>query len=239
MTEPYSDYLVFVDESGDHGLENIDPQYPVFVLAFCVVSKSDYARIIQPALTEFKFRHFGHDQVILHERDIRKDLGEFSTLRDRDRKSAFIDELAELIAISPMTVIASAIRKDRLVDRYVRPNSPYDIALGFGLERLARWLARKGATGPTAVILECRGRREDDELELEFRRVCSGGNYRSETLALEPRFVPKSANVPGLQLADLIARPIGRHILHSAQENRAFSIIERKFDRSSTGEVAG
>jgi hypothetical protein len=85
-----SEFIVFVDESGDHGLETIDPQFPVFVLAFCLLSKSDYARILLPAITEFKFAHFGHDQVILHERDIRKDIGDFSILRDPSKKTAFM-----------------------------------------------------------------------------------------------------------------------------------------------------
>lgn len=234
-----SEYLVFVDESGDHGLQSIDPQYPAFVLAFCIIEKLVYSRSVLPTMTEFKFRHFGHDQVILHEREIRKDLGEFSFLRDPARKSAFIDELTTIIAGAPMTVIASAIRKDHLVNRYAYPNNPYEIALGFGLERVSRWLRRRAAHEVTPVILECRGRREDDELELEFRRICSGANYRNETLPFEPRFVAKSANVPGLQLADLIARPIGRFILDQSQANRAFDVIETKLDRSPSGRVNG
>lgn len=233
-----SDYLVFVDESGDHGLETIDPQYPVFVLAFCLIPMSEYARRVLPAIAEFKFRHFGHDQVVLHERDIRKDIGDFAILRDRQRKAQFIEELTALIAGFQFTVIASAIRKDRLVDRYRYPNNPYEIALGLGLERVSRFLLRAGS-GTTRVIVECRGKREDDELELEFRRVCAGANYRNDTLALEPRFVPKAANVPGLQLADLIARPIGRHILAADQPNRAFEVISSKLDRSPTGVIAG
>jgi hypothetical protein len=36
MNEKFSEYIVYVDESGDHGLETIDPNYPVFVLAFCI-----------------------------------------------------------------------------------------------------------------------------------------------------------------------------------------------------------
>lgn len=164
-----SGYLVFVDESGDHGLETIDAQYPVFVLAFCVISQLDYSRVLLPAVTEFKCGHFGHDQVILHERDIRKDLGDFAVLRDKVRKQAFLDELTAIIDIVPMTIIACAIRKDRLVDRYAYPNNPYELALGLGLERVARWLEKRSQK-TTTVIVECRGRREDDELELEFRR---------------------------------------------------------------------
>ena len=89
------------------------------------------------------------------------------------------------------------------------------------------------------MILEKRGRREDDALELEFRRVCDRQNYRGLALHLEARFVPKSANVPGLQLADLIARPIGRHVLDPGQPNRAYDVIERKLRRGSGGRTAG
>jgi hypothetical protein len=234
-----SEFIVFVDESGDHGLETIDPQFPVFVLAFCILSKSDYSRVLLPAITEFKFAHFGHDQVILHERDIRKDIGDFSILRDPQRKAAFVAELTSIIAATPMTIIASAIRKNLLVDRYAYPNNPYEVALGFGLERIVRCLSRKGATGATSVIVESRGKREDDELELEFRRICDGANYGGEKFSLDARFVPKSANAPGLQIADLVARPIARHIMDPNQVNRAYAVIEKKLDRSPSGSVLG
>ncbi|HFD87807.1 MAG TPA: DUF3800 domain-containing protein, partial [Gammaproteobacteria bacterium] len=36
MTNEHSEYIVFVDESGDHGLRSIDEAYPIFVLAFCI-----------------------------------------------------------------------------------------------------------------------------------------------------------------------------------------------------------
>jgi len=240
MSAEQDGFLVFVDESGDHGLKNIDPAYPVFVLAFCIIRKSDYARQLLPPLTEFKFRHFSHDQVILHEREIRKDIGDFTCLRDRARKEAFLTELTDLIAGFDLTVIASAIRKDGLIGQYRYPKNPYEIALGFGLERVHRWLCRRAPGGRrTPVIIECRGSREDSELELEFRRICDGGNYDGTALHFAPRFVPKSANVPGLQIADLIARPIGRHVLDPGQQNRAYEVIETKLDRSPHGEVRG
>ena len=244
MTQPpgtlASDYVVFVDESGDHGLASIDPDYPIFALAFCIIRAEVYARVVLPAVTEFKFRHFGHDQVVLHERDIRKDIGDFALLKDRDRKQAFLEELTQIVADTEVTVIASVIRKDRLVDRYRYPANPYELALGFGLERTHLFLARQGASGArTTVVLEQRGRREDGDLELEFRRICAGQNLVGAPLHLEPRFVPKAANVPGLQLADLMARPIGRHILAPDQPNRAFDVIETKLDRSPAGKIVG
>jgi hypothetical protein len=240
MATSAAEYIVFVDESGDHGLESIDPNYPVFVLAFCIIEKSHFARRVMPEITEFKFRHFGHNQVILHEHEIRKDTGDFAVLRDRARKAAFLDELTALIDGLEMTVIASVIRKERLVTRYHWPANPYEIALAFGLGRTHMWLSEHGAAGAsTPVILEQRGRREDDALELEFRRVCDRQNYLRATLHLERRFVTKSANVPGLQLAGLIARPIGRHVLDPGQASRAYEVIERKLRRSPRGKIEG
>ena len=99
----FSDYIVYVDESGDHGLKSIDPQYPVFVLAFCVFAKAEYTNRLVPALQHFKFRHFGHDQVILHETDIRKDRGEFTMLKSRERKTRFPEELTKIVAQTDFT----------------------------------------------------------------------------------------------------------------------------------------
>ncbi len=70
---PFSQYIVYVDESGDHSLQSIDEQYPIFVLAFCVFHKRHYSETIVPALEKFKFNYFGHDQVVLHENEIRKE----------------------------------------------------------------------------------------------------------------------------------------------------------------------
>jgi len=234
-----SEFIVFVDESGDHGLATIDPQFPVFVLAFCIFRKSDYSRGLLPAMTDFKFASFGHDQVILHERDIRKDIGDFSILRDPQRKAAFLEDLTALIESTAMTIVASAIRKDRLVDHFEVPNNPYEIALDFGLKRVAEVLRRRKAIGTISVVIECRGKREDDELELEFRRICNKASYRRQQFTLEPRFVPKSANAPGLQIADLVARPIARYVMNPAQTNRAYSVIEKKLDRNPAGSVFG
>lgn len=61
----------------------------------------------------------------------------------------------------------------------------------------------------TFVILEKRGKTEDSELELEFRRVCDSSNYEKVQMPFQPKFVDKKSNCAGLQFADLIARPVG------------------------------
>lgn len=240
MTGNFSDFLVFVDESGDHGLDSIDQGYPVFVLAFCIMRKSDYMTSIVPAIQSFKFKHFGHDNVILHERDIRKDIGAFAFLKSKNRKAAFLEELTEIVAAAPFTLICSVIQKQSLKQRYVSPDNPYHVALGFGLERVHYYLQAQGAhSDRTHVMVERRGRREDAELELEFRRICDGGNYNGEHMPLEIVFADKKANLPGLQLADLVARPVGLNILRPGQANRAFEVLESKFYASPDGKRVG
>lgn len=240
MSEGFSDYLVFVDESGDHGLDAIDPGYPMFVLAFCVLRKEEYIAMLTPAFQRFKMKHFGHDDVILHERDIRKDQGAFAFLKSKEKKQAFIDELTAIVTATPFTLICSVIRKDHLRAKYVAPDNPYHIALGFGLERVFYYLRDKGAVvGRTHVMVEKRGKREDAELELEFRRVCDGGNYPQAQLPFEIAFVDKKSNSAGLQVADLVARPVGMSILRPDQNNRAFDAIRLKFYVNGAGKHSG
>ena len=136
--------------------------------------------------------------------------------------------------------MASVIDKRRHAALYAEPANPYHIAMAFGLERLLLHLRGLGCRdGVTHILFEKRGEREDRELELEFRRVCDGHNAMAARLPFEILMGDKKCNSPGLQLADLVARPIGRKVLNPAQPNRAYEILERKFRRSPAGEVRG
>lgn len=225
----YSNYVVYVDESGDHGLERVDPNYPVFVLAFCVFHKGHYAERVVPAVESFKFRHFGHDIVVLHETDIRKETGSFR-FNDRPEKESFISELTGIIEASKFILISCAIDKMRLRERELASSNPYHLALGFCLETLFEFVQEKRQDGlPTHVVVECRGKKEDKDLELEFLRICRGENRWGKTLPFHIAFADKKTNSPGLQLADLVARPIGLSLLRPNAQNRAFEVLKRKF----------
>jgi len=240
MAKNFSDYIVYVDESGDHGLKTIDPFYPVFVLVFCVFKKNAYINTVTPSLQRFKFKHFGHDQTILHETDIRKNRGEFAFLKSKTEDMAFLNELTEIVQQTPVTLISTVIKKEAYRQGYSTPENPYHIALRYGLERIFYYLSEQSAfNGNTHVIVEKRGKLEDNELEFEFRRICSGFNYPQQELPFELVFADKKSNSTGLQLADLIARPIGLHVLKPEQPNRAFEVIDKKFYRNSKGDRNG
>jgi hypothetical protein len=125
----FGDYVVYVDESGDHELTKIDPQYPVFVLLFCIVRKDDYVNRICPDLQRFKFEFWGHDEVVLHEREIRKPFGHFLFLLQKPLRERFLAGLSAQMAALPATVVAVVIDKPALVARYHKVD-------GWGVKRL-------------------------------------------------------------------------------------------------------
>ncbi len=236
----YSDYVIYVDESGDHTLTSIDRDYPVFVLDFCMFRKDSYANVVAPQVQAFKFTHFGHDIVVLHEHEIRKQKPPFVFLKSRDKRDAFMDGLNRLIEEADFTIVAAAIHKERLTQQYAAPDNPYEMALTFCMERAHAFLRDRGQHMLTThIVVERRGKREDDELELAFRRIRDGANYVGEMPGFEIVFADKKTNSAGLQLADLTARPIGRHVLDPAQPNRAWEIIESKLRRSPAGMARG
>lgn len=226
----FSKYTVYVDESGDHNLKGVNKDYPIFVLAFCVFHKRHYSESIVPALEKFKFNYFGHDQVILHEHAIRKETGDFNIFRDRKHKEMFLDELTQIIDYSNFILISCTIDKRQLSNPSNLQTNPYHVALGYCIEALYEFLKEKQETKKeTHVVFECRGYKEDKDLELEFRRICDGQNSLGIQLPFKIIFSDKKAMSSGLQLADLVARPIGLKTLRPEQKNRSFDVLKKKF----------
>lgn len=222
-------FIVYVDESGDHSLEQIDQDYPVFVLAFCIFYQKNYIENVVSEVERLKFEKFGHDIVILHEREIRRDLGVFK-FRDKDDKQAFIQSLNDIIKESKFILIACIIDKKDIDLEASEDRNAYHIALGSCMNGLMDLLEEKSSQFPDLhIVFEKRGDKEDRELELEFRRICDGQNRRKQTLPFNIIFADKKVNSAGLQLADLVARPIGINHLRPGQPNRAFEILKKKF----------
>lgn len=226
----FSDFVIYADESGDHSLVKIDRLYPVFVLSLCIFNKTTYVRRVVPQIHNLKFKWFGRDSTILHERDIRKQVGDFRILSKPDVRFDFMEDLNVTLKSASMAIVASVVDKRRLTEEYLFQDNPYGLALQFCLEGAFQYLAeRKQTDRLTHCVFEKRGPKEDRELELEFLRITSGANrfrHRMGNFALE--FVDKKANCPGLQIADLTARPIGLKILRPPQPNRAYDIIRPK-----------
>ena len=233
----FSDYIVYFDESGSPVLNTNIADYPVFVLACILMNKKTYAEQIIPAMQKFKFKYLGHDQIILHEYDIRRQSHGFAFLQtDAKLRTEFLTDMSQLIESQNFEILACVIDKKTLRKNYHNPFDPYKLALLFSMEQIALRLENLGQCGKTIhVIAESRGKTEDKELALEFKQIANGTTFLpSEQADLfkefdwQILFSDKKANSAGLQLADLVARPIGIHTLRPKQNNKAYEIIEKK-----------
>lgn len=236
----FGDYIVYVDESGDHRLDVINPQFPVFVLSFCIFPVKDYVTSVVPLVQTMKFEHFGHDMVVLHEREIRKATPPFDILLNSEVRMRFMTELNSIIETSRFGIVACVIDKERMKERRGGEANPYHVALEYGLERVFMQLQqRRQVNRITHVVFESRGAKEDKTLELEFRRIMDTTRMRGMPETLAFHCAPKSANSSGLQIADMTARPIGLHVMRPDQSNRAWDLISKKMVRSRYGELEG
>jgi hypothetical protein len=226
--------IVYLDETGDHSLEKIDAQFPVFVLVFFVVDTADYCSKIVPAVTALKFKHVGHDGAVLHSSDIRRERNDFVFLRHPEKRASFMTDVDTLMESLPYSVIAVAIDKAKHKQRYgPQSRNPYELALEYGMERL-KWRLDAAAQTEVCMIAESRGKVEDDALRAAFFTLLQKGtqyhSFRHLTIRLE--FVKKERNVIGLQLADLIAYPIGKFVI-TGKLSAPMRIIFPKFQQGT------
>ncbi len=230
-------FIAYLDESGDHSLELIDKDFPLFVLVFCVVDLNVYINAIVPDIYRLKFDYFGHEGIIFHSRDIRKASGDFTFLTIPAKRSLFIDRMNQIMSKNDYMLIATVIRKQAHKERYGQnADNPYDLALKFAMERLLAFLEQQGQDN-LQIIAEARGRREDNSLELTFRRIIDEGTEynpaaRFKKINFNLTFKKKEANIIGTQLADLAAYPIARYISNPAKPNPAYDIVKTKLYKS-------
>jgi hypothetical protein len=228
--------IVFLDEAGNLNLDIHDENFPLFAVSMFVCKTTDYTRSIVPAVLEFKIRHFGHEAVILHSRDIRKAQKDFGFLTDRERRNAFLQELTTLMRDLNYRWITTVIRKQRHRELYgVAAQNPYDLALTLCLERLLPLLEEEEQS-EVCVVAEARGKREDKELELCFLRTVSNGTYyvsadRFRAVKFTLKFAEKAMNVIGTQMDDLIVYPIARNVLDPNKPNLPYEAVAPKMYR--------
>lgn len=119
---PVSSFIVFADESGDHGLARINSNYPIFVLSCCIFRKDEYIDRVCPALQRFKLRWWPHDAVVLHSAQIKGREPPFGILQEKGRRERFMSDLTRTLtaAVIGMNLLASrwssSIRRRILLD---------------------------------------------------------------------------------------------------------------------------
>ena len=237
-------YYLFMDESGDHGLSYIDRNFPIFLLCGCIVAEEDLKKI-EASIKKLKEEFFGTTGVVLHSRDIRKCEGAFQVLFDLNIKEQFYKELNRVLVQSKFFLIGSGVDKEKHVKKYGRiAADPYTLSLSFVLERMVFCLDREDANAAVEILVEQRGRKEDKQLLAHFNSVMDMGTYyvtsdRFKNRIRSLHFHSKRDNVIGLQVADLCAYPMARHLLNPKEPYIPFKVIENKIYRKASGDYMG
>jgi hypothetical protein len=234
--------ILFLDESGDHSLAKIDPQYPLFVLGGIIVDR-DYAKnVMSERLRAFKLRLFGRDDLVLHTADLTRNRNGFERMKDSGFRITFYAELNQLMRELEYQVVACVIRKADHLDKYdVSALDPYFLSLQILVERLCF------EVGPVAdggfIVAEKRGAPLDNQIELAWLNLKVQGTRFMRAAQISQRIQglvlrDKTAGIAALEIADLAVTPIGRFV-QGKPVREDFRILETKFRRDAAGNYLG
>lgn len=221
VTDAHERYRLYVDESGDHVFRHLDkPGHRYLCLLGAFFRAGDYGRFHR-SLEDLKQQHFPHspdEPLVLHREDIINKRGPFWRLRTPALRARFDEDLLLLLGSAQFKIVAVVIDKMELQARYEVPAHPYHLALGFMLQRYCGYLNHVSRRGD--VLAESRGGREDRLLKASYQWVRERGVFkqrgeffRHALTSSELKLKPRSANIAGLQLADLLGHPVRQSIL--------------------------
>lgn len=226
-------YILFIDESGDHGLKKVDPQFPVFTLCGILIKEEDYDNI-KSGLNQIKDFFWKDKKVILHSRDIRKCEKEFVVLFDLEVKKLFYEKLNAFLQESKYSAFISTIKKEDYINKFGKiTDSVYEISVSSVVDETIKFLSSTNEIFSLKLIFEKRGKSEDRSLLNYMNSLKSNGTqtYTGEDLSkltLDIDFKDKKENINGLQIADLIAYPAARFIIDKERANPAYDLISSK-----------
>jgi hypothetical protein len=218
---------MFLDESGDHNLEKIDGQYPVFALAGVIFDNLYYSKNAVPLVNKLKKKLFGRENIIFHTADISRNRNGFEKLKEAKFRGIFNTNLYKLL---------------EMLDKYgIAAVDPYLLSLEFLVERFIFSLDSRKDLG--TIIAESRSPQLDNQLELAWLNLkIKGTRFLTPARVVdrikEFKIVKKAKGVTGLEIADLVVSPIGRWV-HKKEKKELFQIIQSKFRKGSDGKISG
>lgn len=214
--------IMYIDESGHHNLdpETIDPKYPIFVLCGCIFEEKYYVEVVKK-LNQLKIDFFGTDEIIFHTLEMTRPSkykqNKFAKLIDADFRKKFYKALNSFLEEIEFTIVSCIIKKPAHLEKYgATALDPYLLSFNVLLDE---FIAELPEDEMGKIIAEKRNDNLDNQLDLAWLNLKINGTEnikgseikeKIETLSM----IPKSANEAGLQIADLVANPIGRYVLN-------------------------
>ena len=234
--------ILFLDESGDHDLINIDKKYPIFVLAGCIMDIKKH-KILTDELNNVKENIFNTKDLLFHYADYTRNKNGFEQVKEKSFREKFFKNLNNLIVNHSYDLLACIVDKRKHNEKYgCNAMNPYLLSLNLIVERFIFYLKETGEEGK--IIAESRNPQLDNELELAYLNLKIDG-----TKYLSPKDIinnikgfsikKKDENIAGLQLIDSIVTPIGRRYLNLKNFYLRYDNIKNKFRKSKCGKYKG
>ena len=225
-------YVLYLDECGDQNLSSFDPQFPIFTLCGVVVSE-EQDKLLADRINSLKMDIWNNTNIILHSRDIRKCQNGFEVLFDLEVKKRFIESVNDILGDDIYIIICCAILKEPYIRQYGKLNDVYGLSLSYIMERVVFYLDSVGKDNiELRTVIERRGKKEDKSLLNYYNQLLDRGTYWVNGERMRRYFKRfdmrwKSENIVGLQVADLVAYPITRHVLNPNGVNLAYDVLKK------------
>jgi hypothetical protein len=224
---------MFVDESGDDNLATINPQFPVLGIGGVIFDEAAYLATENQKIKDFKIAEIGNDATVLHSYDIRKKQKDFAFLNDPARLASFLAAYQSLVGSLNFSFVSRIIDKQAHLTKYPNPYNPYEWVMELILESYSKILYRRREQGK--IIVEARGGTQDRALRHAYNLVMQRGtNYVSanqlQNTIMSLSFAPKTANINGLQIADISIYTVTATVLYQKFNRRDYLFLRPKFD---------
>ncbi len=251
-------YRCYIDEMGHHhNPSTAQPQDRFLTLAGCIFKihpdYEDAARAAAVFKEEYWPNRNPDNPVIFHREDILYKRGAFGILADAKVKEGFDADLLGFLQRLKMVLIVVILDKQAHKEKYINADECYSWCLEMLLQRYIGFLhfvaGQKGD-----VMAEARGKIEDRTTMARYKSIYTEGGMfldkeraQSCLTSREIKIKPKSANILGLQVADLVGPAVQRKILvekgfqgdfEGTFHRKVYQAIEGKLNRNqSTGRV--
>lgn len=209
---------MFIDDTGevDNAATNDDRRRFASITGI-IFEWGHYYHEYVPALFELRRKHFGLGKSgkppILHRRSLIVGAGKFSVLKEDENRAKWNADCLNMYGQFSYTVITVCI--DKVAFYFKHPNwreEVYLLLIQNAIERYYYFLASNNGIGD--VLAESVGDKPDKALRARYQRVYLHGTphiseqkLQSVLSSKEIKIKPKTDDLAGLQLADLIAKP--------------------------------
>lgn len=216
-------YRIYIDEVGNNDMGHSSDENHRFLCLTGVIFNLDYVKYeLNNDIDTFKNKYFDNhpdEPIILHRKEILNKKYPFKSLLDPLIEKSFNKDFLYLLEKWEFKTITVLIDKQEHQQKYnTWRYDPYHYCMAIIFERFYLHLMSIQEYGD--MMFESRGGKEDLRLKKSYSKIYTTGTEWIKAEEISTRFTsgelkikPKSANIGGLQVADLLAYPLYKYAL--------------------------